>query len=166
MNGMTQRLLQRFDLGPRPLEPIPTPFAWKPGRPTPLRVAVAGAGTCGTSSTLRSLRASEHRITTYASAGALEFQLRGQRQPFDVIVLDCGAETDSILPALELLQDAIDVPPIVLISDDDPKVLAQARQLSVDKVLERPVQPVALLAALVDVSLLRLDEYCVEGDAF
>lgn len=141
MNDMTRRLYQLFDSEP-------APRALERRRTARLRVALAGAGTCGESSTTKALRASRHWVTTYASAGALAYQLRDQPPSLDVIVLDCGADTDAIVPALELLRGQDDPLAIVLISDDDPVVLAQARRLSVKEVLKRPVRPVALLAAV------------------
>lgn len=166
MNDMTHNLDPRFNAEAQPiaLERIPTPFVWTPSRPSRIRVAVVGAGTWGESSTLKTLRASGHRVRAYAAAGALVYQWQFQPQSVDVIVLDCGAETDAILPALELLRDQIGEIAIVLICNDDPNVIAEARRFSVEQVLERPVHPIALLAALTAAALPRLDELGAQGD--
>jgi CheY-like chemotaxis protein len=168
MNHMTHHLDPRFEAETAPiaLERIPTPFVWTPSRPTRIRVALVGGGTWGEPSTIRTLRASGHRVTAYASARVLVDQWQRQPQPFEVIVLDCGAEAHAILPALELLRAQIGGIAIVLISNDDPNVLAEVRRLSVEEVLERPVHPVALRAALASALLPRLEKLGVQGDTW
>jgi CheY-like chemotaxis protein len=168
MNDLTQHLDQRFETETAPiaLERIPTPFVWTPSGPSRIRVALVGGGKWGESSTIRALRASGHRVTAYASARLLVDQWPRQPQPLDVIVLDCGAQTDAILPALELLRAETCGLAIVLISDDDPNVIAGARRLSVEEVLERPVHPVALRAALAAAISSRSDELGAYGDTW
>lgn len=155
MNQMTHNLDLQFNAEPLPAahEGIPTPFVRTPSEPNCLRVALAGAGTRRESSMTRTLRARGHGVTVYASAGALLYQLRNHPPSLDVIVLDCGRETDAVVPSLELLRAHDDALAIVLIFDGDPSVLAAARRLSVEQVLERPVHSVALHAALAASSL-------------
>ncbi len=168
MNDRTHSPDQGFDAKEPaiPLQRIPTPFVWAPRRPTNTRVALVGGGSCAESSTMRALRASGHRVTAYASASVLVDQWQRKPQPLDVIVLDCGAQTHAILPALELLRAQIGGLSIVLISEDDPTVLTEARRLAVEEVLERPVHLVALRAALAAASFPRLDELGAHGDTW
>ncbi len=150
MNDLTHEREPQFDNDTLriSLERIPTPFVWTPSRPTRIRIALVGGGTCREPSTVRVLRGCGYWVTVFASARVMAIQWQRQPQPLDVIVLDCGMEKRAILPALELLRGQVGGLPMVLISDDDPSVIAEARRFSVEEVLERPVHPVALRAAL------------------
>lgn len=153
------------------LERIPSPFVWTPREPIDMHVAVVGGSMEQRADTAIVLRSSGHHVTPYASADVFvqcsrqrDRPVRRQLQPHavDVVVLH-GAPIAAIV-ALELLRAHAAAIPIVLITDDDADVLAEAKRLCVEEVLVPPVHPVALRAAVAAV-VLPVDAIAISPDA-
>jgi DNA-binding response OmpR family regulator len=149
MNDLNQRLDPPQHRTPLRLERIPSPFVWSPSRPANVRVAVVGGDLVRAAGTTQTLLSSGHLVTLYPCLDTLLGKLRRHPRRFSLVVLEGSRGANVIVPALERLRAQGAALAIVLIADDDPRVLVGARRLGVQEVLAPPVHPVALRAAIV-----------------